>query len=118
MFTRRDILKGMAGFGIAASGIGNLALEPDYIAAHNHCHHHRREILSSQVCGCFCCLAVFTPEELWPDDWIDQDASGLGQTARCPNCGIDSVIGAKSGYPVQDRVFLSRMEQYWFSQAS
>ena len=42
-------------------------------------------------------------------EWTDDD-----QTALCPNCGIDSVIGDKSGYPVTDLDFLKQMHTYWF----
>jgi hypothetical protein len=34
-------------------------------------------------------------------------------TARCPRCGIDSVIGSASGYPIT-REFLQTMKSYWF----
>ncbi|MCE7962609.1 MAG: hypothetical protein DYH05_08955 [Acidobacteria bacterium ACB1] len=31
----------------------------------------------------------------------------------CPKCGIDSVIGSNSGYPINDE-FLRRMRSHWF----
>jgi hypothetical protein len=37
----------------------------------------------------------------------------MGQTAICPRCGIDSVIGDESGYPVT-REFLAAMKAHWF----
>jgi hypothetical protein len=41
---------------------------------------------------------------------------GVGQTALCPRCGIDAVIGSASGYPItQD--FLQRMRADCFSSA-
>lgn len=52
----------------------------------------REKLLSSPLCGCFYCLEKFTPDKI--EEWVDPDeASGLGQTAICPYCGIDSVIG-------------------------
>jgi hypothetical protein len=36
-----------------------------------------------------------------------------GQTALCPKCGIDSVLGDACGYPLTEDL-LSRMHQYWF----
>jgi len=113
MFTRREIIKGLVGLGIMATGIEALALEPDHITAHQHCHHHRQEVLSSKWSGCFHCLSIYTPDEIWHDDWIDENTSGVGQTARCPVCGIDSVIGSKSGYPIT-KDFLAKMERKWF----
>jgi hypothetical protein len=43
-------------------------------------------------------------------DWIDD-----GATAKCPRCGIDSVIGAASGFPTS-RLFLQKMHKYWFER--
>ncbi len=78
----------------------------DHITAHRHSIRHRQEIEASERCGCFYCLAVFVPSDIM--DWVDEDA-----TALCPQCGIDSVIGASAGYPIT-REFLERMKQHWF----
>jgi len=40
--------------------------------------------------------------------WIDES-----QTAMCPKCDIDSVIGSASGFPIDVR-FLKQMEGQWF----
>jgi hypothetical protein len=61
--------------------------------------------------GCFNCLAIFRPAEI--SEWWD-DEYGAPQTPVCPNCGIDSVIGDKSGYPIT-KEFLGKMNKYWFS---
>lgn len=71
---------------------------------------HREEVLASESCGCFYCCAIFAPAAI--DEWIDE-WEGTGQTALCPRCGIDSVIGSESGYPVT-REFLKQMKTYWF----
>ena len=78
----------------------------DHIAAHARSSRHRGEIMKSKTCGCFYCCAIFGPSsiEVWIDEW---------QTAMCPSCGIDSVIGGASGYPVTPE-FLSRMNVHWF----
>ena len=90
-----------------------------HLDAHRHSSHHRTELLASGKCGCFYCLAIFEPTEI--TEWIDEphgleDASrrGNGQTALCPKCRIDSVIGDKSGYPLNEH-FLRRMHAHWFS---
>jgi 8-oxo-dGTP diphosphatase len=85
--------------------------EPDYIQAHKHSSGHRQEIGESKVCGCFSCLAMFVIRSIF--QWIDEDKDGMGQTALCPNCGIDAVIGSASGYPVTLE-FLKKMEKHWF----
>ena len=36
-------------------------------------------------------------------------------TAFCAKCGIDSVIGDASGYPINDPVFVELMGLYWFN---
>jgi hypothetical protein len=84
---------------------------PDYIRAHRHSSRHRHEVLTSDRCGCFYCLSIFPPEkiEYWTDEW-----EGEGQTALCPYCDIDAVIGSESGYPITE-AFLRRMNSRWFS---
>lgn len=79
----------------------------DVIAAHSHCSGHREELEASKLCGCFYCLRIFPPNKIV--EWIDDP----DETAMCPFCGIDSVIGDKSGYPLTEK-FLSRMYRYWF----
>jgi hypothetical protein len=65
-----------------------------------------RTLRKSDLCGCFYCLEVFPSNGI--QDWTDD-----GDTALCPKCGIDSVIGSVSGYPIQ-REFLSKMHDHWF----
>ena len=79
----------------------------DIQAAHKHAIRHRREIEASELCGCFYCLATFKPRQI--EEWVDE---GEG-TALCPECGIDSVIGSASGFPITGE-FLKKMYQYWF----
>jgi hypothetical protein len=75
-------------------------------AAHKHCSFHRAELQNSSLCGCFYCFAIFGPGDI--SEWIDE-----GQTAKCPKCTIDSVIGSASGYPIT-KEFLNRMHDKWF----
>lgn len=79
--------------------------------AHAHSAEHRAEIEASDICGCFYCVATFAPNAI--HDWVDADDRGKGQTALCPRCGIDSVIGSRSGFPITS-AFLSEMRRYWF----
>jgi hypothetical protein len=41
-------------------------------------------------------------------EWVDDET-----TLLCPFCGIDSVIGTASGYPIT-REFLAQMREHWF----
>jgi len=81
--------------------------KPDILKAHKHSSRHRDELSKGQQCGCFFCLAIFEYKNI--TDWCDDD-----NTALCPACGIDSVIGSESGFPVS-RDFLTLMKRYWFS---
>jgi acetone carboxylase gamma subunit len=60
----------------------------------------------------FYCLEIYSPSEI--NEWIvaDNDCDRYG-TAICPYCGIDSVIGESSGYPIT-KDFLTKMNRYWF----
>jgi hypothetical protein len=82
----------------------------DVLGAHTHSIDHRDQILASRCCGCFYCLETFPPEAI--TEWTDR-VDGLGVTARCPHCRIDSVIGSASGYTVE-RWFLAKMREHWF----
>ena len=84
--------------------------QPDHICAHKHCSDHREEVIRSETCGCFYCLSIFQPNEI--KEWIDR-GEGIGQTAMCPKCGIDSVIGSSSSFPIT-KEFLEKMHSYWF----
>src|SRR5262245_63477633 len=82
--------------------------EADYVTAWRHSIQHRAEVEASEWCGCFHCLAIFRPEDI--DVWVDEE----NVTAVCPECGIDSVIGSASGYPITD-AFLGQMRRHWFA---
>lgn len=83
---------------------------PDYIQAHQYSGLNRELIMKSDQCGCFYCLETFEPTEI--TEWVDETNS-KGATALCPRCGIDSVIGSASGFPIT-RAFLNSMRAYWF----
>lgn len=95
----------------------NMSDNKEIRTAHKHCKSHKEEILSSALCGCFYCLATFSPTEIV--DWLDENPTNApatkrtGQTALCPRCGIDSVVGSASGYPITNE-FLQKMRLYWF----
>ncbi len=78
---------------------------------HKHSSNHRNEILSSEVCGCFYCLSIYSPSEI--EEWIDNDENRVGKTALCPKCGIDSVIASTNEIVVTPDL-LREMHQRWF----
>lgn len=75
--------------------------------AHDFCSDNKNSLTKDNTCGCFYCLKIFNPKEI--TEWIE-DSNG---TAICPYCGIDSVIGESSGFPIT-KEFLSEMSEYWF----
>lgn len=90
----------------------------DVVSAHKHSSNHRAEVLASEKCGCFHCLATFKPEAIerwldWPAGTPAGEENAAGTTAMCPICNIDSVIGSSSGYPITNE-FLVQMQQHWF----
>jgi hypothetical protein len=82
------------------------AMKLDLEAAHKHSFKSRKEVMASELCGCFYCLATFPPTEI--EEWTDDE-----QTPMCPKCGIDSVIGSASGFSI-DKEFLKSMNARWF----
>ena len=61
-------------------------------------------LLAGPLAGAMC--PIFQTSAI--EEWVDED-----DTALCPKCGIDSVIGSGSGYPVT-RELLERMNKHWF----
>jgi len=59
---------------------------------------HRRTVLAADLCGCFYCLSTFPPSSIV--DWVDFDDEGIGQTALCPRCNVDSVVPSVPSRPV------------------
>ena len=86
------------------------AMPADVRKAHEHSMGHRDEIMRSKICGCFYCFATFPPNAI--AEWVDE-IKGVGQTALCPWCSIDSVMGDRSGYPIT-AAFLKSMNAFWF----
>ena len=84
----------------------------DFIKAHKFSNNHMEQLKNDKLCGCFYCLEIYSPSEI--NEWIvaDNDCDRYG-TANCPYCGIDSVIGESSGYPITKN-FLTKMNRYWF----
>ena len=80
---------------------------PEYVEAHLFSANHKEQLLRDQVCGCFYCGKIFDPRRI--NEWVP-DVSG---TAICPYCGIDSVIGESSGFPIT-KEFLAGMKEFWF----
>ncbi len=69
----------------------------------------RASVEASTRVGCFYCQRIFHPALIhrWTLERIGK------QTAWCPHCGIDSILGNATGFPITP-AFLGRMRQAWF----
>jgi len=89
-------------------------MEQELLDAHSHCVRNKAELNLSAKAGCFYCLHSYDASEVW--EYIKELSEDEERTtAMCPKCGVDAVIGDKSGYPVLDPLFLKRMHSHWFS---
>jgi hypothetical protein len=72
---------------------------------HRHTRANRMELEASEVCGCIACERIYFPSEVvrWAAD----------ETAVCPHCGVDAVVGSASGIPIMPGV-LRRAHARWF----
>lgn len=52
---------------------------------------HREALLASDVAACYYCFSEFPPSAV--EEWCDGEDQG--QTALCPRCGVDAVVGFK-----------------------
>lgn len=64
---------------------------------YRHTANHREEVLQSSRCCCVYCGRDFNSADI--DEWVDD-----GQTAVCPHCGIDAVLGDSSGYDLTPKL--------------
>lgn len=72
----------------------------------------RESVQGTRQCGCFHCLRTFEASAI--KEWVPE-SDGLEVTALCPFCGIDSVLPARVGAPI-DADILKAMHAYWFEQ--
>lgn len=85
------------------------SLPADIREAAKHTTNNRKELSKSDFAGCYYCLSIFKPALI--SEWITP--KGLEEFPMCPYCGIDSIFGDASGYPVT-RGFLQQMNKHWF----
>lgn len=74
--------------------------------AHEHSIRNRSGLQESEEAACYHCRALFKSSEV--TEFTDN-----GETALCPFCGIDAVLPATSGYPL-NYMTLRALHQYWF----
>ena len=91
------------------------------LAAHRHTTDNRAELEASKFCGCCACMEIFSTEEITTysgldmDSFNNPDAATAAETAVCPRCGSEALIGEKAGFSLTPD-FLNRMNQAWFQR--
>ena len=65
---------------------------------HNHSFKNKEELQKSKKCACFHCFKVFPVEEI---EMYLPEKDGI-ETALCPYCVCDTIIGDASGYELTD----------------
>ena len=73
---------------------------------HSHTLRNRKEIEASDNCACISCMGAFPASEV--EAYIDD-----GETALCPLCGIDAVIGDCTGISM-DPTTLNKLNKEFF----
>ena len=73
---------------------------------HSHTMRNRKEIEASYNCVCISCCEIFYASKV--EDYIDE-----GETALCPICGIDAVIGDCTGISMDSNT-LSELNKEFF----
>ncbi len=82
----------------------------DYLSrAHKASFKNMDALRNDTLCGCFRCLEIFSPKEI-KETVEEKDGK---ETALCPYCETDSVIGKATGFPIT-RAFLAKMCSKYF----
>lgn len=68
--------------------------------------HNKERVESSEKCYCFYCISSMESSEI--SEYTDD-----GHTAKCPKCGIDSVIPGNVDEAIDEKL-LEEMNEYWF----
>lgn len=86
-----------------------MAKTADLAALHKKSSRNRSLLAGSTICACFYCFSEYKFDRI--DKWTDED-----ETAICPVCGVDAVLGFDSAPP--DQKLLQAMHDRWFKAAT
>lgn len=92
----------------------------ELLAAFRYTTNNYAQIEASALCGCCSCVQVYPAEEVaaWTGlemTNLDDPKAIANQTALCPRCGMEAVLGDKAGFPINAQ-FLGRMNEAWFQR--
>jgi len=82
-----------------------MATKANLADLHKKSKRNRSSLSKSMICGCFYCFNEFPFDQI--AEWIDD-----GETALCPYCGVDAVLGF--GSETADQELLHEMHDRWF----
>jgi hypothetical protein len=82
-------------------------------SAHDHCFGNELEVRASNIACCISCAKSFDSKLVREFSHQHGDEH---ETAYCPVCGFDTIIGDNSGYPAVDPVFISAMNAKYFDE--
>jgi len=92
----------------------------ELLAAYRYTTNNWAQISASKVCGCCNCVQIFPADEVAA--WTGLDMVNMNdpkavdnQTALCPRCGSEAVIGDGTGFAINAN-FLARMNEAWFQR--
>ena len=77
-----------------------------YEEIYKHSCRNHAELKQSLKCGCFSCGRIFDATEV--EDYTDD-----GETALCPYCDVDSVVGDASGIELNP-IVLNELNKMYF----
>ena len=80
--------------------------ESDLKSIHSHTALNREELKNSSLCWCISCLGSFPPSMI--DDWTDE-----GNTAICPFCSVDAIVGNASGFNLTPQLLRTLNKKYF-----
>ncbi len=82
---------------------------------HRYCSKHRDLLEHSASAGCVHCGATFSPTQIrvWREERDHDTGRVLGDTAKCPKCGWESVLPSAAPVVLTPQL-LHAMQTYWF----
>ena len=78
---------------------------------HTHSTANREEVEASSRCACFYCQEVFRATEV--KDYIVEPSMDYRETALCPRCGADTILGDAAGIPFYKEL-IEKLHRHYF----
>jgi hypothetical protein len=79
----------------------------EYTSNATHSYRNKHTLSSSNTIVCYFCFNYMKPNDI--TEYTDN-----GETALCPHCNVNAVIGDHSKLPINDEMFIKHMRYYAF----